>query len=234
MLSGIIFDFDGLILDTEYAIYQAWLEVFKESGGTLTFLDYSKGIGTTPGAFDPVNYLQAQVTAVIDPVETLKRQRVLAHAMIVSQPPLPGVLSLIEQAKARAIKLAIASSSPREWVVGYLSHINLLDRFDAVFCEEDVPMVKPDPGLYLAAMKAIYCPADQVAAFEDSPFGIAAARAADLFCVAVPNRLTMQLDLSQANLIINSIEDLSLDELSQHLVRDRAARDNHRSNQEIL
>jgi len=222
MLSGLIFDFDGLILDTEVAIYQAWLAIFEEFGGRLSFSDYARGIGTAADAFDPVGYLQEQVSNSLDPIQVLKRQQVLSHEMIIGQPPLPGVLPLIEEAKRKAVKLAIASSSPREWVYGYLIQFGLLDRFDAVLCQEDAPLVKPDPGLYLAALRAINHPASHVIAFEDSPFGITAAQAAGLYCVAVPNRLTIQMDLSHANLVVRSMEEVTLDDLSHRL----AARSN--------
>jgi len=217
MLSGIIFDFDGLILDTEYAIYQAWLAIYADYGGSLSFSDYSKGIGTVADAFDPVGYLQGQISIPIEPVEMLKRQQELSHKWIISQPPLPGIIPLIEEAKQKGIKLAIASGSPREWVFGYLSLFGLQDRFDAVFCKEDVLVVKPDPGVYLAALRAINQPADRVTAFEDSPFGVTAAKAAGLYCVAVPNRLTIQMDLSHADLVVRSVEEVTLDELSHCL-----------------
>ena len=92
--------------------------------------------------------------------------------------------------------------------------------FDAIKTSADVERVKPDPALYLAALDALGLDATEAIALEDSPNGIAAAKAAGLFCVAIPNAMTHDLDVSAADLRLASLADLPLAELL-HIVENR-------------
>jgi HAD superfamily hydrolase (TIGR01509 family) len=123
------------------------------------------------------------------------------------------VEAIIGEAKQRGFKLAVASSSSREWVVGHLVQRGLNAHFDCVVCGDEVVQTKPFPDVYNTALKKLGLPADQVIAFEDSPNGVQAARSAGIFCVAIPNPLTRQLSFEQANLQLLSLADVSLDTL---------------------
>jgi HAD superfamily hydrolase (TIGR01509 family) len=128
-----------------------------------------------------------------------------------AQPLLPGVVACISGAKARGLKLAIASSSTAAWVTHNLEKFALLDYFDAICTRDAVAAVKPDPALYHLALERLEVAADETIAFEDSPNGILAAKRAGIYCVAVPNQLTRELPLSLADRRLHSLEEFSLD-----------------------
>ena len=113
----------------------------------------------------------------------------------------------------------MASSSPRTWVVPHLTRLNLVRRFDRIITADDVApgRTKPLPDIYLKALEALGVRAAQAIAFEDSPHGLAAARAAGIFAVAVPNPATAHLDLSRADLVIKSFRAMPLKELLQRV-----------------
>jgi HAD superfamily hydrolase (TIGR01509 family) len=131
--------------------------------------------------------------------------------LVKDQPLRPGIRSCVSRAKARGLKLGVASSSTSDWVSGSLDRFALLDQFDAVCTRDLVTAVKPDPALYLLALERLGVEASQAIAFEDSPHGVLAAKRAGLFCVAVPNDLTRHLPLDLADLRLTSIEEFNLD-----------------------
>lgn len=119
----------------------------------------------------------------------------------------------INDAKRLGLKLGLASSSPRNWVIDHLSRLELMAHFDCIKCAEDVQRTKPEPDLYQSVLKALEIRVDQVIALEDSPNGVLSAKRAGIFCVAVPNLLTRQLALDHADLRLNSLAELSLEKL---------------------
>ena len=118
------------------------------------------------------------------------------------------------------MKLGMASSSRRKWVNGHLTRLGLIQHFDSIKCADDVQRTKPDPDLYLAALGALGLQGHEAVALEDSPNGIAAAKAAGLFCVAVPNTLTRQLPLDGVDLVLDSLADLPMKDLLERLNTD--------------
>ncbi len=213
MIRGLIFDFDGTILDTEVPDYEAWREMYAEYGVTLPLEAWLPMIGTHGGVFDVYGYLEERAGRPIDRADVQARRRARLAAMIAAQVVLPGVAEWIADAKARGMKVGLASSSSREWVVGHLEHLGLHVHFDAILSGDMVPRVKPDPALYLAALDALGLAAAETVALEDSANGIAAAKAAGIFAIAIPNGMTRHIDLSAADLQLASLADLSLDDL---------------------
>jgi putative acetyltransferase len=102
-------------------------------------------------------------------------------------------------------------------VEGYLQQLGLFDYFEAILCKEDVRLLKPDPDLFLAALKALQLPAGETLVFEDSPNGVLAARRAGIRVVAVPNPITAQAAIEGASLVLGSLADLPLEDLLQQL-----------------
>ncbi len=213
VIKALVFDFDGLILDTEGPVYQSWRELFLLYGYKLTLDDWQICIGSAEGTASFFNNLGEKLDDSFDmQTEAPKRlQRELE--LVASQPILPGVMEYIQGAKERGLKLGIASSSDCGWVTGHLEERGLRDHFDCVLAADDVGVTKPDPTLYLSALECLGIDADQAIAFEDSPNGVLAAKRAGLFCVAVPNPLTRQLRIEQADLQLNSLTEMPLDEL---------------------
>src|SRR5947209_6121006 len=213
MIRGLIFDFDGLILDTEMPDFAAWQEVFAEHGTELPRAMWSPLIGHAVASFDIYDYLEQQSGRTIDRDDVRARRRARFHEMIAAQAILPGVEAWIREAKARGLKVGLASASDRAWVTGHLERLGLHVHFDTVKTRDDVPVGKPDPAVYRAALDALGLAAAEAVAFEDSMNGITAAKGAGLFCVAIPNAMTLDLDLSAADLRLESLAHLSLDNL---------------------
>jgi HAD superfamily hydrolase (TIGR01509 family) len=212
-IKALIFDFDGLIMDTEGPVYQSWRELFLLYGYEMTLDDWQICIGSAEGTATFFNNLGEKLDGSFDmQAEAPKRlQRELE--LVASQPILPGVMEYIQQAREMGLKLGIASSSSCKWVKGHLEQRGLHDRFDCVLGADDVKVTKPDPTLYLTALECLGVGPDQAIAFEDSPNGVLAAKRAGLYCVAVPNPLTRQLRIEQADLQLNSLRDLPLEQL---------------------
>jgi HAD superfamily hydrolase (TIGR01509 family) len=212
LIRGLIFDFDGLILDTEGPVYQAWLELYTEFGCKLPMSEWGDIIGTADH-FDPLSRLEERAGRGLDRSTLTTRHRQRETELIAAQQLSPGVEDYIAAAKALGLHLAIASSSDRNWVVGHLSQRRLLDYFDVVHCREDVPLAKPDPALYHLALESLGLLPDQAIVLEDSSHGVTAAKQAGIFTVAVPNPLTQQLPLDHADLRLESLADLPLRDL---------------------
>jgi HAD superfamily hydrolase (TIGR01509 family) len=214
MIKALIFDFDGLILDTEVPDYESWQAVYRGHGQELPLESWSQIVGGTGASdFDPHNHLEQLCGQTLDREEVWINRRKQYLDTISQQPVLPGVIDYLDDAEELGLKLAVASSSPENWVRGHLARLGLYQRFDAVKTADDVQRTKPDPELYNAALAALDLQPGEAIVFEDSPNGIRAANAAGIFCVAVPNKLTAQMPLEHANLRLSSMADMPLAEL---------------------
>lgn len=217
MIKGLIFDFDGLILDTETPEYQAISAAYAEHGQRLPVTLYGSVVGAQYGQqFDPVVHLSSLAGKPIDSKTFWERVDQQRMALIERSQPLPGVKEYLERSQRRGLKLAVASSSPRSWVDGHLRRIGLLHYFDVIKCKEDVRQVKPAPDLFLAALGALQLRAEEALIFEDSLNGVLAAQAARIRVVAVPNPVTVQLDIRGENLRLSSLADMPLEDLLAH------------------
>jgi len=218
MLQALIFDFDGLILDTETPEVEVWQTIFREHGHELPVDEWAKTIGGYGiSTYNAATHL-AQLTGLeAAPLRTRYRresdERIHASAI------LPGVLDLLTEARTRGLRLAVASSSPHAWVDSHLSRLGLADRFDKVLCSEDVAAgrTKPNPDLFLLALDQLKVRKEAAVVFEDSPNGVRAARSAGIFVVAVPNPLTIRFGVDGANLTVNSLAEVTLDALDEFL-----------------
>jgi len=213
MIRALIFDFDGLILETETPVYQSWRELYTSLGCQLSFDKWADTIGKAEGLFDPFDDIEEQMGRTVNR-ETLgasRRQRELE--LIARQPALPGVQVILDAAIRMSLMIGLASSSSCDWVSQHLTRLSLFDYFDTIKASDDVVHTKPDPDLYYAVLAALDLKPDQAIVFEDSPNGILAAKRAGLFCVAVPNQMTARLNFSHADMRLNSLADLPLEEL---------------------
>ncbi|MGH2458018.1 MAG: HAD family hydrolase, partial [Chloroflexota bacterium] len=197
------------ILDTEGPEFRTWQEIYRAHGAELTLATYAVAIGTL-NAFDAFAELERQLGRPIDRDALRRTRRQRNDELLAGEPIRPGVEDYLRDATALGLKLGVASSSPRWWVAGHLDRLGLISRFDCLKSADDVAVVKPEPELYLSALRALGVWPDQAIALEDSPNGILAAKRAGLYCVAVPNDLTKQLPLDRADLRLDSLADLSL------------------------
>jgi len=216
LIRALIFDFDGLILETEEPIYRSWKEVYESHGVPLPFELWVKTVGSSNQAFHPQLHLEARLGRPLAQ-EELDRRIARRVELVLAEPLRPGVVDLARAARAAGMKVGVASSSTRDWVRGHLERLGIVDLFDCLRARDDVEHVKPDPDLYLASLQCLGVPAAEAVAIEDSPNGVTAAKRAGLRCVAVPNRITEGLDLSQADLRLSSLADLPLPQLLEKL-----------------
>lgn len=211
-IAALIFDFDGLMVDSESPGFQAWSEVYATHGCSLPFDTYSACIGTI-GGFDLHAFLEQQSGRPCDRADLERACHTRWLDLMNGQPLLPGIAACVSSAKRRGLKLAIASSSTEKWVTHNLRKFGLLDEFDAVCTSDYVRAVKPDPALYVLALERLGITAEEAIAFEDSPNGILAAKRAGIYCVAVPNPLTKDLPLDLADRRLHSLEEFDLDNI---------------------
>ena len=217
-LKALIFDFDGLILDTETPEVEVWQSIFREHGHELPVHEWVKTIGGYGiSTYDAATHLSGLTG--LDPAPLRARYRSESDIIIHASPVLPGVINLLDEARTRQVKLAVASSSPHSWVDAHLARLGLAARFDRVICAEDVPpgRTKPNPDLFLEALNQLQVGKEAAVIFEDSPNGVKAARVAGVFVVAVPNPLTARLGVDGADLTVSSLAELSLDILERRV-----------------
>lgn len=238
MLKAIIFDFDGLILDTETPEYIAWQEIFAEHGCELSLDMWGQVVGGAGFSdFDAASHLEELLRSTysvrstcsvghpfdcaqgrpVDHAALNARWRQRGDELIAAQAILPGVRDYLDDAQRLGLRLAIASSSKHSWVDTHLNRLGLWDYFEIIKCADDVSRTKPDPELYRAALAALHIRAEEAIVFEDSPNGVRAAKAAGIRAVAVPNFLTHQLKIEGADCTLKSLADIRLEELLAHI-----------------
>lgn len=214
--TAVIFDFDGLIIDTETSLLLIWQEIYTRHGGTLTLDLWQAALGTHHG-FDPYAELERQTGT------SLARERWTEHVRLEHtrrceiEPLQPGVLARLEEARTAGLSTAVASSSSRAWVEPWLTCHGIRNLVDVVCTRDDVARVKPAPDLFLLAAERLGRPPAECVVFEDSPNGLRAARAANMWAVAVPRGLTRDLVLPNADAVLESLAACTLAELRARL-----------------
>lgn len=213
MIKAVIFDFDGLILDTERSVFQSWQEIYEEHQAQLPLEEWVVCIGGASELFDVYGYLEQQIGRPIKRDEIAIKQRQRHIEMVKQMPLLPGVADYIAEAKRLGLKIGMASSSSRAWVTGHLERLGLLHYFDFIKCGDEVRHKKPSPELYLAVLEGLGISNKEAIVFEDSANGILAANRAGIFCVAIPNVITSQVSLDHANMHLVSMAHMPLETL---------------------
>lgn len=213
MIKALIFDFDGLILDSETTEFLSWQEVYRTFGYEIPLDLWQSGIGTLNG-FHPFTHLEQQIGRKLDyhAINEPRRQR--DAELLAAQSVLPGVESYLASARQLGLKVGLASSSAHSWVDMHLKQLKLFESFDVICCRDDVEgRAKPDPAVYLSAVSALQIRPNQALALEDSANGVLAAKRAGLWCVAIPNQMTHTLNFDLADHRLTSLADLPLGNL---------------------
>jgi HAD superfamily hydrolase (TIGR01509 family) len=218
VIRALVFDFDGLILETETPAFQSWHEIFREHGVELSRERWSDIIGRD-SRFDVHGHLEELTGRAHDRDTTKARRNVRRDQLVNAETILAGVVELFREARAEGIKVGVASSSSREWVCGHLERLSFIEGWDTIVCRADVEHAKPAPDLYLKAVETMRVTPAEAVALEDSPNGIASAKAAGLRVVAVPNPLTAALDLRAADVLVPSLAGMTLARLRDVLSR---------------
>ncbi|MBK9991815.1 MAG: HAD-IA family hydrolase [Verrucomicrobia bacterium] len=209
MIRALVFDFDGLILDTETPIIEAWAQMHMNAGLPCQPQEALDLIGEVDHEFD----LWKAFGANADRDALTQEHRRIKRALTEKQPVLPGVRERIEEARRLGLKLAIASNSPHIWIERHLPRLGLMEYFPTIRCRDDVTRGKPEPDVYHAVIAALGINSAEAIAFEDSKAGTVAAKRAGLRCIAVPNYCTRHHDFSHADLRLTSLAEIELKNL---------------------
>ena len=215
---AIVFDFDGLIVDTEQPIYEAYSSIFEELGASLPLSVWQNVIGQGVGNDAAFVHLESTIGREVDREAIRAEARARRRDVTLKLPPRDGAAELIVQAKEAGLTLAVASSSTSGWVTGHLDRLGLLPSFDAVCTRDEVGEPKPSPAVYCLALERLGMDPREAFAIEDSPHGVTAAKAAGLRCVAAPNPLTANMDLRHADCVLPSLAGVSLADVVAGLV----------------
>lgn len=207
----LIFDFDGLIIDTESAEVKAWRKEFEEVGLVFDLDAFIETIGANgPEIQYPVNVLveRSGETRTSEQIWAEHNKRSVEEGL--KLPPLDGVMELLDRAEEAGILLAVGSSSKSYWVTTLLDGLGIKDRFDTVVTFDDVEFAKPAPDIYLKVLENLGVAPENALVLEDSYNGALAAQRAGIRVVAVPTQLTAHLDFSMAEEVLGSLAELEL------------------------
>ncbi|MCR6654736.1 MAG: HAD-IA family hydrolase [Opitutus sp.] len=209
MIRAVIFDFDGLILDTETPLIDAYAEVHRAHDVAFDRAAFIRSVGHAEYAFDPWHGFSPHA----DRAALEAERRTHKDALIQQQQVLPGVVPLLDDARRLGLRIGLASNSEHAWVEPHLARLGLLDRFEFLACRGDAPSPKPEPDLYRLVLNRFGLRGIEAIAFEDSFTGSLAAKRANLWTVAVPGPSTAHHDLSHADLRVKSLAEVRLEDL---------------------
>lgn len=199
---AVLFDFDGVLVDTEWAIYDAWHRTFRENGHPLPLEVYNQCIGSDFNTWSPKTHLEELTGTSFDWHDLDSKRQEKIESDLAGEGPMPGVVELLETLSSLGIPRAVVSSSSPHWVDGWLERLDLRKHFDQVVRRGDAPRIKPAPDLYLEAAKRFGLDPAECLVIEDSLNGVKAAIAAGMPVWAVPNRVTACLDFSLADAVL--------------------------------
>ena len=209
-MRALIFDFDGLIVDTESAIYEAWRELYLAHGHDLPLATYVQCVGSVFGHYDPMVALEALLGSPVDWDTHLPMKDARIRAGQQGLDTMPGIRELLAEARAAGIPCVVASSSQRSHVSGWLDRTGLRDQFNFVRSRDDVARAKPFPDLFLSAAEGLGLRPEETLVLEDSSNGLRASLAAGAPCVIVPSPVTDGSDFTGAAAILKTLAGVSI------------------------
>src|SRR3984893_15240986 len=212
-LAAIVFDFDGLIVDTENPGFISWEEVYQEFGATLSIDDWRHATGYV-GGFDPAIHLEQILGRRLDWSQLMPKREARNWELTVQAKALPGIEQLLLSARERRLRVGVASNSENGWVEGGLRRLGLRDHVDTVVSRDMVMNPKPAPDIYLKTVQTLQVEPQNAVALEDSEPGCRAAKLAGLTAVAIPNQFSERQNLTVADLIVKSASELNLGRLA--------------------
>jgi HAD superfamily hydrolase (TIGR01509 family) len=215
MIRALIFDFDGLIIDTETVLIDSYAEVHSAHHVPFDRAAFLRSVGHADYAFDPWHGFSPHADRAALEEERQRRK----NELLLKQQILPGVGMLLDAGRARGLRIGLASNSQHDWVEPHLKRVGLHDRFDFFACRGDVPSPKPEPDLYNLVLNRFGIRGHEAIAFEDSQTGVLAAKRAHLWAVAVPNASTAHHDLSKADLKLGALTEVTLEQLLAKFAR---------------
>ncbi len=208
-LDALVFDFDGLLMDTETTSLRVWQHLWRSHG-----LELDVGTFFAPHGGDVIAERYAALAAAVGPSfdrEAAQAARLAYRDKLHASLELAeGIGPWLDEARGLGLRLAVASSSHRDWVASHLDRVGFLERFEVLACGDDVGTVKPDPAVYVLALERLGVVPARALAFEDTVHGVAAAKAAGLACVAIPHPHADRAAFTEADRVLSSAAEVSL------------------------
>ncbi len=210
---ALIFDFDGLILDTETAEVEIWHDLYSQVGLTFDMEAYQGVVGSSGArGFDPAQPL-ADLESETRSFEQIRKDfRQIAYRRCEELDVMEGVVDLISRAKAKGYLLGLGSSAATLWVKTHLTRLGLFDQFDTIVTSEDIEYAKPAPDIFLRVLENLDVLAINALVLEDSYNGVLAAHRAGIRAIVVPNPITKDQDFSLATAVVPSLVGFDPDE----------------------
>jgi len=217
VIRALLFDFDGVVVDTEVPTYESWRQIYTEYGVELPLGEWlpvvGSGTSTAPGGvFDAVARLQTLTGMTLDRAAVVERRSQRKAALCDQAQLLPGVGDYLAEARRRGLKTAIVTRAHDSWVEHHVARVALAHTWDAIVCGNGVHS-KAKSAFYLDALERLGVESREAIAFEDSPHGVGAAKEAGIPCVAIPNDITRGADFENADEIVGSLAERPLGDL---------------------
>lgn len=209
LIAAVVFDFDGLLMDTETTSLRSWQHEWQQWGLSLDvetfFLDHGGDV-TEQRYAD----LATAVGATFDAELSHRRRTRYRDTLHEDLALAPGIRSWLDEAVELGLPLAVASSSSVDWLTSHLSRVDVLGRFEVIAGGDEVARHKPAPDVYRLALQRLDVSPGQAVAVEDTAHGVAAAHAAGMRCIAIPNPFVDVTRVQQAELVVASAGDIRL------------------------
>lgn len=208
-ICAVLFDFDGVLVDTEWAIYQAWFRTFHNHGHDLALDVYTRCIGSDFETWSPKTHLEELTGHSFDWHDLDARRQKEIHQDLSNEGAMPGAIPLLEQLTQAGIRRAVVSSSSHHWVDGWLEKLDSAAHFETIVCRGDAARIKPAPDLYQEAARRLGLFPHECLVIEDALNGVKSAKAAGMPVWIVPNRVTSGLDFSAADRVFSSLTEIA-------------------------
>lgn len=215
MLKAVIFDMDGVLVDSEPLHMDVNLVIHKELGIEIPPEEYKKFIGVSNLYKWTTIKEKYHLDLSIEEIVKEERKRVVEYIGKNLKESIPGVKELIYGLKSKGVKLAVASSSSRSLINTILKNTGLTDVFSYIISGEEVQRSKPSPDIFLKAAEGLSADPGECAVFEDSKNGTIAAKAAGMYCIGYLNPTSGNQDISISDRVISAYSEITFEDIEK-------------------
>lgn len=205
MTKLVIFDHDGLMVNSENIVFAALQHLFREQKQEISWEYYCTTIGL-PVVESIKTYLRDFPLNLTFEEFFEERNKLVDELLETELQPMAGLLSLLEYLKSRGVRMVVASSGRREYIEKNLARYNIAAYFSAIVSVDDVQRGKPFPDIFLQALAVTETDSADALVLEDAPHGVEAASRAGIFCIAVPTRGINYNRFQQADIIAENLD----------------------------
>ncbi|MEW6103016.1 MAG: HAD family phosphatase [bacterium] len=215
MISAVIFDMDGLMVDTEALYSRAVIGIVKKRNREFTQKIKQEMMGRL--GIESMRILKERLSLAESPEELLSERAIIYDRLLKAEgaKPMPGLYELLDLLDSLKIPYAIASSSKRIWVDFIMESLKIKQRFVSILSGEDIKNGKPDPEIYTKSIEILRKPKEKCLVLEDALSGVIAGKRAGAKCIAVRNEFNKDLDFKDADLVLESLKDITKEVLEK-------------------